>query len=144
MTHNKYANLNEEYHLKYKEDQEIKKALQASKKMFDKKNKKEKEINDNQLLVATLNSKLSNKREQDRHIDAAIIDSEKIYKSEQDMCASKQMEEDRKLGLFGDYPEINSALHRNYNSLLKIENVRKNEVIPDDFIRNSGGDTYLS
>ena len=36
MTHNKYANLNEEYHLKYKEDQEIKKALQASKKMFDK------------------------------------------------------------------------------------------------------------
>ena len=144
MTHNKYAILNEEYHLNYKEEEELKKALQESKKMFDKKNKKEKEINDNQLLVATLNSKLSNKREQDRHIDAAIIDSEKIYKSEQDMCASKQMEEDRKLGLFGDYPEINSALHRNYNSLLKIENVRKNEVIPDDFIRNSGGDNYLS
>ena len=110
--------------------------------MFDKKNKKEKEINDNQLLVATLNSKLSNKREQDRHIDAALIDSEKMYKSEQDMCASKQMEEDRKLGLFGDYPEINSALHRNYNSLIKIENLRKNEVIPDDFIGISGGDKF--
>ena len=140
MTHNKYAILNEEYHLNYKEEEELKKALQESKKMFDKKNKKEKEINDNQLLVATLNSKLSNKREQDRHIDAALIDSEKMYKSEQDMCASKQMEEDRKLGLFGDYPEINSALHRNYNSLIKIENLRKNEVIPDDFIGISGGD----
>ncbi len=91
MTHNKYAILNEEYHLNYKEEEELKKALQESKKMFDKKNKKEKEINDNQLLVATLNSKLSNKREQDRHIDATIIDSEKMYKSEQDMCASKQM-----------------------------------------------------
>ena len=142
MTHNKYAILNEEYHLNYKEEEEIKKALQESKKMFDKKNKKEKEINDNQLLVATLNSKLSNKREQDRHIDAALIDSEKMYKSEQDMSASKQMEEDRKLGLFGDYPEINSALHRNYNSLIKIENLRKNEVIPDDFIVISGGDKY--
>ena len=140
MAHNKYAILNEEYHLNYKEEEELKKALQESKKMFDKKNKKEKEINDNQLLVATLNSKLSNKREQDRHIDAALIDSEKMYKSEQDMSASKQMEEDRKLGLFGDYPEINSALHRNYNSLIKIENLRKNEVIPDDFIGISGGD----
>ena len=140
MTDNKYAILNEEYHLNYKEEEEIKKALQESKKMFDKKNKKEKEINDNQLLVATLNSKLSNKREQDRHIDAALIDSEKMYKSEQDMSASKQMEEDRKLGLFGDYPEINSAIHRNYNSLIKIENLRKNEVIPDDFIGISGGD----
>ena len=140
MTHNKYAILNEEYHLNYKEEEELKKALQESKKMFDKKNKKEKEINDNQLLVARLNSELSNKREQDRHIDAALIDSEKMYKSEQDMCASKQMEEDRKLGLFGDYPEINSALHRNYNSLIKIENLRKNEVIPDDFIGISGGD----
>ena len=142
MSHNKYAILNEEYHLNYKEEEELKKALQESKKMFDKKNKKEKEINDNQLLVATLNSKLSNKREQDRHIDAALIDSEKMYKSEQDMCASKQMEEDRKLGLFGDYPEINSALHRNYNSLIKIENLRKNEVIPDDFIGISGGDKF--
>ena len=140
MAHNKYAILNEEYHLNYKEEEELKKALQESKKMFDKKNKKEKEINDNQLLVARLNSELSNKREQDRHIDAALIDSEKMYKSEQDMCASKQMEEDRKLGLFGDYPEINSALHRNYNSLIKIENLRKNEVIPDDFIGISGGD----
>ena len=140
MAHNKYAILNEEYHLNYKEEEELKKALQESKKMFDKKNKKEKEINDNQLLVARLNSELSNKREQDRHIDAALIDSEKMYKSEQDMSASKQMEEDRKLGLFGDYPEINSALHRNYNSLIKIENLRKNEVIPDDFIGISGGD----
>jgi hypothetical protein len=52
------------------------------------------------------------------------------------------MEEDRKLGLFGDYPEINSALHRNYNSLIKIENLRKNEVIPDDFIGISGGDKF--
>jgi hypothetical protein len=142
MAHNKYAILNEEYHLNYKEEEELKKALQESKKMFDKKNKKEKEINDNQLLVARLNSELSNKREQDRHIDAALIDSEKMYKSEQDMCASKQMEEDRKLGLFGDYPEINSALHRNYNSLIKIENLRKNEVIPDDFIGISGGDKF--
>jgi len=42
--------------------------------------------------------------------------------------------------LFGDYPEINSALDRNYDNLLKIENLRKNEVIPDDFVRISGGD----
>ena len=62
------------------------------------------------------------------------MDSEKMYIAEKHMAASKQMEEDRKLGLFGDYPEINSALHRNYNSLLKIENLRNNEVIPDDFI----------
>jgi len=140
MTHNTFAILDEDYHLKYKEEQEMKKTLQESKKIFDKKNKKQKEINDNQLLVARLNSELNSKREHDRHIDAAIIDSEKIYIAEQHMAASKQMEEDRKLGLFGDYPEIKSALHRNYHSLLKIENLRKNEVIPDDFIQFSGGD----
>ena len=134
MTNNKYAFLNEDYYLKYTEEQEVKKTLQHSKKTFDKKNKKQKEINDNQLLVAKLNSELSNKKEIDRHIDAALIDSEKMYIAEQNMTASKQMEEDRKLGLFGDYPEINSALYRNYNSLLKIENLRNNEVIPDDFI----------
>ena len=116
------------------------KVLQDSKKKFDKKNKKQKEMNDNQVLVAKLNSELSNKRDNDRHVDAAIIDSEKLYIAEQHMVASKQMEEDRKLGLFvDDYPEINSALNRNYGSLLKIENIRKNEVIPDDFIRISGG-----
>ena len=140
MTHNKFAILDEEYHLKYKEEQEMKKTLQESKKIFDKKNKKQKEINDNQLLVARLNSELNSKRENDRHIDAAIIDSGKIYIAEQHMAASKQMEEDRKLGLFGDYPEIKSALRRNYHTLLKIENLRKNEVIPDDFIQFSGGD----
>ena len=121
MNNNKYAFLNEDHYLKYTEEQELKKTLQNSKKIFDKKNKKQKEINDNELLVAKLNSELSNKKEIDRHIDAALIDSVK-------------MEEDRKLGLFGDYPEINSALYRNYNSLLKIENLRNNEVIPDDFI----------
>ena len=113
MTHNKFAILDDEYHLKYKEEQEM---------------------NDNQLLVARLNSELNSKRENDRHIDAAIIDSGKIYIAEQHMAASKQMEDDRKLGLFGDYPEIKSALRRNYNTLLKIENLRNNEVIPDDFI----------
>ena len=137
MTHNRYANLNEEYQLNYIEEQEMKKAIQESKKMFNKKNKKEKEINDNELLVAKLNSKLTNKRETDRHVDAALIDSEKLYIAEEHISASKQMEEDRKLGLFGDYPEINSAIHRNYNSLLKIDNLRKNEVIPDNFIHIS-------
>ena len=137
MTHNRYANLNEEYQLNYIEEQEMKKAIQESKKMFNKKNKKEKEINDNELLVAKLNSILTNKRETDRHVDAALIDSEKLYIAEEHMSASKQMEEDRKLGLFGDYPEINSAIHRNYNSLLKIDNLRKNEVIPDNFIHIS-------
>ena len=144
MTQNKYANLNDGYFLKYIEEQEMKRALQDSKKKFDKKNKKQKEINDNQVLVAKLNSELSIKRDNDRHIDAAIIDSKKLYIAERDMAPSKQMEEDRKLGLFGDYPEINSALNRNYNSLLKMElnidNLRKNEVIPDDFIHISGGD----
>ena len=144
MTQNKYANLNDDYFLKYIEEQEMKRALQDSKKKFDKKNKKQKEINDNQVLVAKLNSELSIKRDNDRHIDAAIIDSKKLYIAERDMAPSKQMEEDRKLGLFGDYPEINSALNRNYNSLLKMElnidNLRKNEVIPDDFIHISGGD----
>lgn len=140
MTHNTFAILDEEYHLKYKEEQQLNKILEKSKKMFDKTNKKQKEINDNQLLVATLNSELKSKRETDRHIDAAIIDSEKLYIAEQHMAASKQMEEDRKVGLFGDYPEINSALHRNYNTLLKIDNLRKNEVIPDDFIQMSRND----
>ena len=105
-----------------------------SKKKCNKKNKKQTEIDNNELLVSKLNSELSHKKEIDRHIDAALMDSEKMYIAEKHMAASKQMEEDRKLGLFGDYPEINSALHRNYNSLLKIENLRNNEVIPDDFI----------
>ena len=105
-----------------------------------KKNKKQKEINDNQVLVAKLNSELSSKRDNDRHVDAALMDSSKLYKVEKHIAASRQMEEDRQLGLFGDYPEINSALDRNYDNLLKIENLRKNEVIPDDFVRISGGD----
>ena len=140
MTQNKYANLNDDYFLKYIEEQEMKRALQDSKKKFDKKNKKQKEINDNQVLVAKLNSELSNKRDNDRHVDAALMDSSKLYKVEEHIAASRQMEEDRQLGLFGDYPEINSALDRNYDNLLKIENLRKNEVIPDDFVRISGGD----
>ncbi len=131
MTQNKYAFLNEDYVLKYNEEQELKKTLQMSKKKC---NKKQTEIDNNELLVSKLNSELSHKKEIDRHIDAALMDSEKMYIAEKHMAASKQMEEDRKLGLFGDYPEINSALHRNYNSLLKIENLRNNEVIPDDFI----------
>lgn len=134
MTQNKYAFLNEDYVLKYNEEQELKKTLQMSKKKCNKKNKKQTEIDNNELLVSKLNSELSHKKEIDRHIDAALMDSEKMYIAEKHMAASKQMEEDRKLGLFGDYPEINSALHRNYNSLLKIENLRNNEVIPDDFI----------
>ena len=140
MTQNKYANLNDDYFLKYIEEQEMKRALQDSKKKFDKKNKKQKEINDNQVLVAKLNSELSSKRDNDRHVDAALMDSSKLYKVEKHIAASRQMEEDRQLGLFGDYPEINSALDRNYDNLLKIENLRKNEVIPDDFVRISGGD----
>ena len=139
MTQNKYANLNDDYFLKYIEEQEMKRALQDSKKKFDKKNKKQKEINDNQVLVAKLNSELSSKRDNDRHVDAALMDSSKLYKVEKHIAASRQMEEDRQLGLFGDYPEINSALDRNYDNLLKIENLRKNEVIPDDFVRISGG-----
>ena len=50
------------------------------------------------------------------------------------------MEQDRQLGLFGDYPEIKSALDRNYNSLLRIDNLRKNEVIPDNFVHISDKD----
>ena len=119
MTQNKYANLNEDQFLKYIEEKKTMKVLQDSKKKFDKKNKKQKEMNDNQVLVAKLNSELSNKRDNDRQVDAALIDSEKMYIAERNMAPSKQMEEDRKLGLFGDYPEINSALNRNYNSLLK-------------------------
>jgi len=142
MTQNKYANLNDDFFLKYIEEQEMKRVLQYSKKKFDKKNKKQKDMNDNQVLVSKLNSELSNKRDNNRHVDAALIDSEKLYIAERDMAPSKQMEEDRKLGLFGDYPEINSALNRNYDSLLtmelKMDNLRKNEVIPDDFIRISG------
>ncbi len=144
MTQNKYTKLDEDYYLKYLEERDIKEALKVSNKNFYKKNKKQKEINDNQMLVAKLNSELSDKRDNDRQVDAALIDSKKLYIAERNMAPSKQMEEDRKLGLFGDYPEINSALNRNYNSLLKMElkidNLRKNEVIPDDFIRISGGD----
>ena len=66
MNNNKYAFLNEDHYLKYTEEQEVKKTLQNSKKTFDKKNKKQKEINDNELLVAKLNSELSNKKEIDR------------------------------------------------------------------------------
>ena len=141
MTQNKYANLNDDYFLKYIEEKETKKALQDSKKKFDIKNKKQKEVYDNQVLVAKLNSELSNKRDNDRHVEAALMDSSKLYSAEQNVAASIQMEEDRQLGLFGDYPEIKSALNRNYDSLLKIDNLRKNEVIPDDFVRISGGDS---
>ena len=138
MSENNYAILNEDNYLNYLEEQQIKRAIYDSNISYDKTNKKQKEKYDNQLLVAKLNSELSNKRDNNRHVDAALIDSKKLYIAEQHMAASKQMEEDRKLGLFGDYPEINSALNRNYNTLLKIDNLRKNEVIPDDFIRISG------
>ena len=140
MSENNYDILNEDNHLKYLEEQQIKRAIYDSNNSYDKTNKKQKEIYDNQLLVAKLNSELSNKRDNDRHVDAALIDSEKLYIAEKNMAASKQMEEDRQLGLFGDYPEMNSALDRNYDTLLKIDNLRKNEVIPDDFVRISGGD----
>ena len=140
MTHNKYSNLNEDSLDIHLREQDTKKALQDSKKIFDKKNKKQIEVYDNQVLVATLNSELSNKRDNDRHVEAALMDSGKLYKAEKHIAAYRQMEEDRQLGLFGDYPEINSALDRNYGNLLKIENLRKNEVIPDDFVRISGGD----
>ena len=42
MTHNTFAILDEDYHLKYKEEQEMKKTLQESKKIFDKKKQKTK------------------------------------------------------------------------------------------------------
>ncbi len=87
--------------------------------------------------MAKLNSQLSCKRENDRHQEAALIDSKKLHSSEKNLDSAKQMEQDRQLGLFGDYPEINSDLNRNYNSLLRIDNLRKNEVIPDNFVHIS-------
>jgi len=92
---------------------------------------------DNQVLVAKLNSELDDKKEYERHIEAALMDSKKMHAVEETLAACKQMEEDRKLGFFGDYPEINSALNRNNDYLLRINNLRKNEVIPDDFVRIS-------
>ena len=85
MTQNKYINLNEERYLKYIEEKEMKKVLQISKNKFDKTNKKQKDIYDNQVLVAKLNSELSNIKDNDRHVDAALIDSDKLYLAEQHM-----------------------------------------------------------
>ena len=128
MHKNKYSLLNENNLLKYKEEQETEKIIRISKKKFEKQNPS------NDELVVKLNSELSMRREYNRHIDAALIDSEKLNVAEKDINSVKQMEEHRKLGLFGDYPEINSALNRNSDTLLRIENLRKNEVIPDNFI----------
>ena len=128
---NKYANLNEDLMSRYKEDEEIKHAIKISKK-----NKKI-QLYDNQVLVAKLNSELDNKKTYERHIEAALMDSKIIQAVEENLAAAKQMEKDRKLGFFGDYPEIKSALNRNNDYLLRINNLRKNEVIPDDFVRIS-------
>ena len=128
---NKYANLNDDLVSKQIEDLEIKHAIKKSK------NNKKKQLYDNQVLVAKLNSELDDKKTYERHIEAALMDSKKMHAVEENLAASKQMEEDRKLGFFGDYPEINSALNRNNDYLLRINNLRKNEVIPDDFVRIS-------
>ena len=140
MNQNRYSNLDDDQLLKFKEEQEIQKLLRKSKKEFDKKNRKQQALLDNQELVAKLNSQLSHKRENERYLEAALIDSEKLYSAEKNQDSSKQMEQDRQLRLFGDYPEINSALDRNYNSLLRIDNLRKNEVIPDNFVHISDSD----
>ena len=42
MTHNKYAILNEEYHLNYKEEEELKRLFKNLKKCLIKKTKKKK------------------------------------------------------------------------------------------------------
>ena len=140
MHQNKYSHLDDDQLLKFQEEQEIQKLLRRSKKEFDKKNRKQQALLDNQELVAKLNSQLSYKRENDRHQEAALIDSKKLNSAERNLDSAKQMEQDRQLGLFGDYPEINSALNRNYNSLLRIDNLRKNEVIPDNFVHISDSD----
>lgn len=140
MNQNKYSHLDDDQLLKFQEEQEIQKLLRMSKKEFDKKNRKQQALLDNQELVAKLNSQLSHKRENERHLEAALIDSEKLHSAEKNQDSAKQMEKDRQLGLFGDYPEINSALDRNYNSLLRIDNLRKNEVIPDNFVSISNND----
>ena len=140
MNQNKYSHLDDDQLLKFQEEQEIQKLLRKSKKEFDKKNRKQQALLDNQELVAKLNSQLSHKRENKRHLEAAFIDSEKLHSAEKNQDSVKQMEKDRQLGLFGDYPEINSALDRNYNSLLRIDNLRKNEVIPDNFVSISNND----
>jgi len=132
---NKYAYLNDDLVSRYKEDLEIKQAIEKSK------NNKKTQLHDNQLLVAKLNSELDDKKTYERHIEAALMDSKKIHAVEENLAASKQMEEDRKLGFFGNYPEINSALNRNNDYLLRINNLRKNEVIPDDFVRISNTNT---
>lgn len=140
MNQNKYSHLDDDQLLKFQEEQEIQKLLRKSKKEFDKKNRKQQALLDKQELLAKLNSQLSHKRENERHLEAALIDSEKLYSAEKNQDSAKQMEQDRQLGLFGDYPEINSALDRNYNSLLRIDNLRKNEVIPDNFVHISDSD----
>ena len=132
---NKYAYLNDDLVSRYKEDLEIKQAIEKSK------NNKKTQFHDNQLLVAKLNSELDDKKTYERHIEAALMDSKKIHAVEENLAASKQMEEDRKLGFFGNYPEINSAINRNNDYLLRINNLRKNEVIPDDFVRISNTNT---
>jgi len=132
---NKYAILNDDLVSRQIEDLEIKQAIKKSK------NNKKTQLYDNQVLVAKLNSELDDKKEHERHIEAALMDSKKMHTVEENLAASKQMEEDRKLGFFGDYPEINSALNRNNDYLLRINNLRKNEVIPDDFVRISSTNT---
>ena len=143
MNQNKYSHLDDDQLLKFQEEQEIQKLLRRSKKEFDKKNRKQQALLDNQELVAKLNSQLSHKRENERHLEAALIDSEKLYSAEKNQDSVKQMEHDRQLGLFGDYHEINSALDRNYNTLIRIGNLRKNEVIPDNFVHISNNDNKV-
>ena len=143
MNQNKYSHLDDDQLLKFQGEQEIQKLLRRSKKEFDKKNREQQALLDNQELVAKLNSQLSHKRENERHLEAALIDSEKLHSAEKNQDSATQMEQDRQLGLFGDYPEINSALDRNYNSLLRIDNLRKNDVIPDNFVHISNNDNKV-
>ena len=135
--YNKYSNkfqLNDDQIMKYIEEQELKQAIQMSKKKFNKKNRKQKEVYNNQMLVAKLNSELDNKRVVDRHMEAAVMDSNKLYEAEKHIAAAQQMEVDKREGLFGNYPEMKVALNRNSDYLMRVRNLRKNEVIPDGFV----------
>jgi len=116
---------------------EMQEALANSRKVSNAEQRVAYEEHRSQLLVARLNSELDHRKAAERHVDAAVIDSKRLHEAEKDIAAAQQMEADRRDGLFGDYPEMNTALDRNSDYLLRVDNLRKNEVIPDGFVEPS-------
>jgi hypothetical protein len=143
-THNRFAAFDERWTAQRIAHREMQEVIANSKKVSNAEQRVACEEHRSKLLVARLNSELDHRKATERHVEAALMDSERLHKAEKDVAAAQQMEVDRREGLFGDYPEMNTALDRNQDYLLRVDNLRKNEVIPDGFVEPSQKSTVKS